>query len=156
MSYPTINSCLMENPGKSVLHNVDNTYTAFETPVLQIAQSVVLSQINAKRDAVEQGTFTYLGKQIDSDPVSVQRIAVAAATAQMALAANAPYALNWSCADNSQLELDAMGVLGMMQALGSHGLATHLHARGLKTAVLAATTVEQVIAVDIETGWLSI
>ena len=120
---------------------------------LAAAQAAAIAQINAKRDATEQGTFAYLGKLIDADPVSCQRITVAASTAQMALSSNVPYALEWSCADNSLLPLDALGVLGMMQALGSHGLAVHLHARGLKTAVLAATTVEQVAAVDLATGW---
>jgi len=128
---------------------------AWAETALQSAQFAAITQINATRDAIEQGTFTYLGKQIDADPVSCQRITVAASTAQMALSASVPYALEWSCADNSRLALDAMGVLGMMQALGSHGLAVHLHARGLKTAVLAATTVEQVAAVDLVTGWPS-
>ncbi len=126
---------------------------AWAESALSAAQSAAIAQINATRDATEQGTFTYLGKQIDADPVSVQRITVACNTAQMAIAANVPYSLEWSCADNSLLALDAAGVLGMMQALGSHGLATHMHARGLKTAVLAATTVAQVVAVDLVTGW---
>ncbi len=110
----------------------------------------VIEQINAERNRREQTSFPYLGKQIDSDPVSVQRITVATNTAQMALAAAVPYEVQWSCADNSILTLDAMGVLGMMQALGTYGLALHMYARGLKAAVLASTDPE---SIDILTGW---
>jgi hypothetical protein len=120
---------------------------------LVAAKAAAIVAINETRNAREQSTFTYLGKQIDADPVSVQRITVATSTAQMALAANIPYSLEWACADNSLLALDAMGVLGMMQALGSYGLAVHMHGRGLKASVNAATTVAQVNAVNITTGW---
>ena len=68
----------------------------------------------------------------------------------MALSAGVPFELDWSCADNSLLTLDAMGVLGMMQALGSHGLALHMHSRGLKAAVLASEDPE---SIDILAGW---
>lgn len=110
----------------------------------------VIEQINAERNRREQTGFPYLGKQIDSDPVSVQRITVATNTAQMALAAGVPYEVQWACADNSILTLDAMGVLGMMQALGSYGLALHMYSRGLKAAVLASEDPE---SIDIQTGW---
>lgn len=118
--------------------------------LLDVKRSQIIEQINAERDRREQSAFPYLGKQIDSDPVSVQRITVASSTAQMALAASVPFEVNWSCADNSLLTLDAMGVLGMMQALGSHGLALHMYGRGLKAQVEASEDPE---SIDILTGW---
>ena len=118
--------------------------------ILAAKRLQTIEQINAERDRREQTTFPYAGKWIDSDPVSVQRITVASSTASMALSAGVPYELDWACADNSLLTLDAMGVLGMMQALGSHGLALHMHSRGLKAAVLASEDPE---SVDILTGW---
>jgi hypothetical protein len=68
----------------------------------------------------------------------------------MALAASVPFEVNWACADNSLLTLDAMGVLGMMQALGTHGLALHMYGRGLKSQVEASEDPE---SIDILTGW---
>lgn len=126
------------------------TQAEIDAAILPARRAQILGQINAERDRREQTTFPYAGKLIDSDPVSVQRITVASSTAQMALSANVPYELDWACADNSLLTLDAMGVLGMMQALGSHGLALHMHSRGLKAAVLASGDPE---SIDILTGW---
>lgn len=111
-----------------------------------------VSEINVERDRREQSTFPYMSKQVQCDPISVQRISVAAATAQMALAASVPYSVDWSCADNSILSLDALGVLGMMQALGSHGVAIHYYARTLKDQVAVSSDPE---SIDILTGWPS-
>ena len=111
-----------------------------------------VSEINAERDRREQSTFPYMSKQVQCDPISVQRISVAAATAQMALAASVPYSVDWSCADNSILSLDALGVLGMMQALGAHGIAIHYYARTLKDQVAVSSDPE---SIDILTGWPS-
>lgn len=121
-----------------------------EIEILNAKRAQIIEQINAERDRREQLTFPYLGKLIDSDPVSVQRITVASSTAQMALVANVPFELDWSCADNSFLTLDAMGVLGMMQALGLHGVHLHYYARGLKATVEASEDPE---SIDILNGW---
>lgn len=110
----------------------------------------ICEAINTERDRREQLVFPYMGKQVDSDPVSVQRITVASSTAQMALAAGVPFQLDWACADNSLLTLDAMGVLGMMQALGLHGVHLHYYARALKDAVNAADYPMHINIVD---GW---
>lgn len=127
-----------------------STRLATEEEVLGAKRAAVIERINAERNRREQTSFPYLGRPIDSDPVSVQRITVAQATAQMAIAAGVPYSVDWACADNSILTLDAMGVLGMMQALGSYGLALHMYSRSLKAAVLASTDPE---SIDILTGW---
>lgn len=126
------------------------TQNELDNAAIQARRLVVCAAINAERDRREQSTFPYLGKRIDSYPVSVQRISVAATTAQLALAADVPFSIEWACADNSILALDAMGVLGMVQALGSHGLALHMFARGLKTQAMESETPE---TIDILTGW---
>jgi hypothetical protein len=118
-------------------------------PLAGIRQAQIAA-INAERDRREQSSFPYMGKRIDSDPVSVQRISVAAATAQMALAQGVPFSLEWTCADNSLLPLDAAGVLGMMQALGAYGLSLHMHARALKDAVNAS---DDPASIDTSSGW---
>ena len=118
--------------------------------MLPAKRAQVIEQINTERNRREQTSFAYLGKRIDSDAVSVQRITVANATAQMALSAGVPYEVQWACADNSLLTLDAVGMLGMMQALGSYGLALHMHGRALKAQVLASDDPE---SIDILTGW---
>lgn len=126
------------------------TVEEINAAILPAKRAQIIQKINAERDRREQLDFPYLGKRIQSDPVSVQRITVASSTASMALSAGVPFELDWSCADNSLLTLDAMGVLGMMQALGSHGLALHMHSRGLKAAVLESDDPE---SIDLLTGW---
>lgn len=123
---------------------------ATEAEILAAKRLQIIEQINAERDRREQLSFPYLGHPIDSDPVSVQRITVAATTAQLALSAGVPFELDWACADNSLITLDAMGVLGMMQALGTYGLALHMHARTLKSAADASADPENI---DIMAGW---
>lgn len=123
-----------------------------DDPAIRAATAdAICEQINAERDRREQAVFPYAGKLIDSDPVSVQRITVACTTGQMALAVGVPFQLDWATADNSLLALDAMGVLGMMQALGNFGVRLHYYARGMKDAVRAA---DYPTHIDTINGWL--
>lgn len=110
-------------------------------------------RINAERDRREAGVFRYRGKLIDCDPRAVQRMTTAAMAAQAALATGQPFSLDWTCADNSVLTLDAAGVAGMPLALAAYADALHRHARGLKQAVLAAEDVAALDAVDVQAGW---
>lgn len=157
--YPGIDflsECVLQDDGDGPYIAAWHRPEAQPTPV-EIAAAIVPAQraetrarINAERNRREQAGFPYSGKWIDSDSVSVQRITVAQATAQMALAAGVPYSVDWACADNSMLALDAMGVLGMMQAFGTYGLALHMHARALKAAVDTSDDPE---SIDILAGW---
>lgn len=119
-------------------------------PQIDARRAVVITEINAERDRREQGGFQYLGYRIDSDAISVQRMTVAAAAAHGAIAAGLPYAVEWTCADNAVLALDAAGVIGLLQALSVHGAGLHHHARALKALVLASDVPE---SVDIQSGW---
>lgn len=112
-----------------------------------------VQRINAERDRREAGVFRYRGKLIDCDPRAVQRITTAAIAAQAAAASDTSFNVDWTCADNSVLTLDAAGVAGMPLALAAYADALHSHARGLKQAVLAAEDVAALGAIDILTGW---
>lgn len=107
-------------------------------------------EINSERIRREQLCFPYLGKMIDSDRDSIQRITVMAMSAQIALANNVPMDVTWTCADNSLLPLDAAGVLGMLPALGSYGKAVYERCKALKAEVDASSTPENIL---IMTGW---
>lgn len=112
-----------------------------------------LGDINVERDRREEAGFPYRGTVLDSTPRSVQRITAAALAAQAALAAGQPFQLDWTCADNSTLTLDAAGVIGMPVALAQHAAALHAHARMLKTAVDAASSEAELAAIDVTAGW---
>ena len=104
-------------------------------------------QINSRRDTLEQSGFPYLGKNIDSNPVSVQRITVSVQAAQAAIAAGQPFSVNWTCQNNEVLTLDAAQMLGMPAALAIYANTIHQHARDKKALIDAATTVAEVEAV---------
>lgn len=112
-----------------------------------------VSAVNAERDRREEAGFPYRGKLLDSTPRSVQRITAAALAAQASLAAGQTYSVEWICADNSPLPLDAAGVIGMPVALALHAAALHDHARALKAAVAAAASEADLVAIDIQVGW---
>lgn len=117
------------------------------------AKAALLAAINAERDRREEAGFPYRGQILDSTPRSVQRITAAALAALAALASGQPYIVEWTCADNSTLTLDAAGVIGIPVALAQHAAALHAHARSLKAAVEAAGSEAELVAIDIHAGW---
>jgi hypothetical protein len=129
-------------------------WTLTERPVEDV-RAKLHARRRERRTAAELGGFVYLGRRVDSDRDSVQRIAQAAARALHARLADAPFALAWTCADDTELELDAAGMLGLQAALAEHGAACHARSRTLRTAIDAAATLADLaaVALEIETGW---
>ncbi len=105
------------------------------------------SEVKRQRDLLEASGFPYLGKRLDSDARSVQRINTAVQAAQAALAAGAAFPIVWTCADNSLLVLNAEGVVGMPVALALYADQLHQVAKGLRMQIDAATTPAEVQAV---------
>lgn len=120
------------------------------TRTLEQVKTDKREQINSIRDNLEQSGFPYMDKVIDSNPVSVQRITVAVQAAQAAIGAGQPFAITWTCQDNSTLELDAVGMMGMPVALAMFANTLHEAARAKKDLIDAATTIEEVEAVTWE------
>lgn len=111
------------------------------------------AQVNAERDRRETGAFPYQGKLLDGDEHSVKRILTSVQAAQLALAAGQPFAIDWVCADNSILPLDAEGMIGMPAAMAAHGYALHQYGRTLKAQIDAAADMAELDTIDPATGW---
>ena len=109
---------------------------------------------NARTDA-EMAGFIFQDKRIDSDRDSILRITQAALLASQALAAEQPFGVVWICADDSVLELDAGGMLGMQQALTLHGLACHNRSQALRDLIDAASDGPSLslAAAELTEGW---
>lgn len=144
----------MQMMGKTTYENIYSKYVqawrAAGTPPTRTLEQVKTDkreQINSMRDNLEQSGFPYLDKVIDSNPVSVQRITVAVQAAQAAIGAGQPFAITWTCQDNSTLDLDAVGMMGMPVALAMFANTLHETARAKKELIDAATTIEEVEAV---------
>ncbi len=108
-----------------------------EPAPLDALHARVRSHINIERNRRELGGFEYQGRTIDSDVASVLRIASGASTATAAAMFEQPWSVEWTCADDSTLMLDANGMIAMLAALAEYADAVHQHARALKAAAHA-------------------
>lgn len=117
------------------------------------ARAAKRALVNQLRDSKEAGGFPYLGKTFDSDERSAARIFGAAQAAMAAQLAGQPFLIEWTCADNTVLTLDAEQTIGLPVAMAQHANALHQHARVLKAAIDAAHNQAALDAIDVETGW---
>lgn len=126
-------------PQPSSAHVFDwPTHTWVDPRTLDDLRATQWSQIKQDRDAAEAAGFWYMGRLIDSDARSVQRITGAVQAAQKALETGEPFTISWTCADNSLLELDAEQMTGMPAALALYVNGLHEKARGLRAAIASA------------------
>jgi hypothetical protein len=128
-----------------------NRWKAANTPperTLEQAKLDARQQINGKRDTLEASGFPYLDKTFDSDPRSVQRISTAVQAAQAAIGAGQPFSITWTAQDNTTVDLDAVGMMGMPVALAQYAAGLHEHAKGKKALIDAATTITEVDAIQ--------
>lgn len=122
-------------------------YTIIDSSEIQIdiaeLRECKWSEIKAERDRLEQAGVPYLGKMIDSDMVSVQRIAIAVQAAQAAIAAEIDFSLAWTCADNTTLTMTAEQVVNMSVAIATYSNQLHQVARLLREQIEDVSTKEE-------------
>jgi hypothetical protein len=126
----------------------DNCYYLKGFAPLEDLREAKRQEINTARDNAEQGGFEYLGKVFDSDPVSCQRIALASQTAMMAKTAGQEFTVNWTCQDNSTIELDADSMIGASVALTQWSNTCHTKASELKGQLSKATTEDEIKSIN--------
>lgn len=116
-------------------------------PTLTELKAVKWAEIKTERDRLEQSGVPYLSKVLDSDTISVQRIAIAVQAAQAAIAAEQPFTLEWTTQDNTPLTMDAEQAVGMSVALAMYSDSLHQTARTLREKIEAAETAEELEAI---------
>lgn len=123
-----------------------NYYLASRLPEkpLDLAKQEKRAEINAARNAAEQGGFEYMGKTFDSDQIAAQRISMAAQA--MALAPEGT-TISWTCQDNSIIDLTAAELQGLVAALAQWSNSCHQKATALKKLIDSAETVEGIAAI---------
>lgn len=142
----TFDEPLQAKDGYKVIYNNGWVYEKLPEPEkepeptleeLKLAKRV---EINAARNAAEQGGFMYLGKAFDSDQISAQRISMAAQAM-----ANAPEGttITWTCQDNTTIDLNAEQLTGLVVALAAWSNECHQKATALKAEVEKAKTKEE-------------
>lgn len=104
------------------------------------------AEIKRTRDSLEATSFPYLGKVLDSNSRSVQRINTAVQAAQAAMLAGEPFEIAWTCFDDTVLELDVEGMIGMPAALALYGDQLHQTSRALRAQIYADDATRESIA----------
>jgi len=103
--------------------------------------------VKAGRDAAETAGFIYMGKLLQSDERSVARITGATQAAQKAIELGLPFAIDWTCDDNTVLSLDAEGMTGMPAALAAYVNTLFEQGRVLRQAIADANTPAAIAAI---------
>lgn len=106
------------------------------------------SRIKSARESVEFGPFTLGGNVFNGDSESQRRIQGAAQLATLAQATGQPFSIDWTLFDNTYATLTAGEMIGVGVALGQHVNGAHGIARTLRTQIDAATTPEELEAIQ--------
>lgn len=118
-----------------------------DTRTLDSRKASRWAAIKSARGTYEFGGFTWDGSTFDSDEVSQARIMGAVQMAVLAKAANQPFSIAWTLADNTVRTLTGDDMIAVGLALGTHVGTAHAIGRSLRAAIEAASTAGQVEAV---------
>lgn len=110
---------------------------------LELAKAEKWQEIKVLRDQREQEGLPYMGKVLDSDALSVQRLTTAVQAAQLAISQNQEFTINWTTKDNSVLVMIAQDVCGIPLALAQYSDSLHAKARSLKEQIAKAESLKE-------------
>lgn len=125
-----------------VVHRVEpvpEDATAIEYTVdpisIEAVKVLAREKVNVQRMQEVGAGFVYNGKLMDSDHTSALNIIGASVAAQIAVARGLSFNITWTCADNSTMNLDAEGIMGMMLEFAKYVDAQYVEARARKAAI---------------------
>ncbi len=148
----------------------DGTYSRQPAGTAEEIAAILLEQQREGRQrdrtdhrlAAQTGGFTFDGHRYASDrEESIPLLTAATIAAQSALAqgpeAAAAYeaalGAGWRSEDGAARIASAIGILALHAAFVAHGAACDRHSQALKGQIEAATTVAELDAIDLATGW---
>lgn len=157
---PERNAALVAGPGQIAVPAPawaqDTTHrwtgTAFEalpSPVMTLekAKEQKWTEIKQRRAAGEFSPLLWDGSEFDADSQSQRRIQGAVQLALLSMQAGSPYSLDWTLSDDSVRTMSGTDMVALGIALGTHVATQHAIARGLRTQIIDATTIEAVEAI---------
>lgn len=108
------------------------------------------------RDVLEADVFTFAGRLIQSDDRSVARINSATLRARGVSPVNRDRPmLSWRDKSNAAMPLTANEVIDMQRAMSTFHESLHNHYRTIRALLDAATTIDEIMIVDVINGWPS-
>lgn len=129
-----------QRPSDNYIAQADGTW---DYP-LDLAREAKWQEIKSARDQKEQAGLPYMGKVLDNDPISVQRITTAVQAAQLAISQSQEFSIDWTTQDNTTLVMTAVEVCGIPLALAKYSNDLHVTARTLKDEIDNATSIEEI------------
>lgn len=118
-------------------------------------RSAMLATLNSIYTSKLAKGFIFQQKYIQSDENSQIRINTAASAAAACKASGSAYSVDWITGDNSILTMDADYTILMQRTCFTFINACASHFRELKNQLIAATTAEQLQAIDVKNGWVT-
>lgn len=116
-------------------------------------RAVKLTEVEARYGEHLAAGFGYGGKVLQADDGSQAKINGAVTRALLAAQSGEAFSVDWTCADNSVLTLDGAGMCAMGAACGDFVTQAFYRRRALKDALLAAATVAEIEAIQIDSDW---
>jgi len=128
---------------------------AFSPPERPLGErkAAMRAGVNAARLRLQNGVAPTSAGLVDCDAQSRTALLGAAFSAMLALQSDAPFAIEWTLADNTSAVLDAEALTIVAQQVGEHVAACHAHARALKEAIEEAADHAGLDAIDLAAGW---
>lgn len=118
------------------------------TPPLSELKALKNLEINAWRAAANHSSFTHLGKVIACDELSRSDIDAVAGSISLTGAFPAGFPGAWKAVDNTYIMLpDIAAFKAMYNSMTTQGTQNFLYSQLLKTALAAATSIEEINAV---------
>ena len=118
-------------------------------PTLDELRALKLSELAALRWERETGGTLFNGMPVATDAVSQTKYIGAVVGAQI----DPDTIINWKMADGSFVSLDAQSITAVAMAVRAHVQACFDREAEMKTQIEAATTAEELAALDLNTGW---
>jgi hypothetical protein len=155
--YPPTQEVIAFTPAEEAVYSSTPTYPAVwnlgekrwdDLRSLDQLKADKWTEIKLARQGEEFSTFTHAGNTFDCDAASVSRLMGAIQLAQMALSMGGPFAIDWTLADNTVVNLSALDLIQAGQALGVHVNSAHAKARVLREQIAAAPDAGTVRAIS--------
>ena len=133
-------------PADAEIYDLNITTLNWEINISKL-KAVKRATIKRARGIAEYAGFTWAGSTFDSNAISQQRIASAVQLASLSKAANQPFSITWTLADDTLRTLTADEMIQVGLALGEFVQTNFQKAQALQQQIDAATTKEEVEAV---------
>jgi hypothetical protein len=139
-------------PGDRIAADTLTLIPVADTPErLEQAKTIQISRINNRREREIESGFAYSGHTWDCDDRAQMAILM---RALLLIAGTAlPVGFTWRDADNNDVAMTGAEFRAFVGALVSHVAYCYDNARALKNQTKNATTVAEVIAIDVASGW---